>query len=78
MIWRVIVTDSESMTGVAPQCDFQDSLEGNHAGDSGDSAWLDKNGVYDCCPQPHIETYSEDGALRLRALLSELDARLCS
>lgn len=69
--WRVIFTDSESETGVAPICDQPDT-----------HAYVDDNGpgspwVYDCCPHPHIETYSEPGAVRLAALLTELDAGLC-
>jgi hypothetical protein len=66
MQWRVIITDSESLTGVAPVC------ESTHEGDGADY-W-----VYDCCPYPQIETYSEDGARRVAAILTELEAGMCS
>jgi hypothetical protein len=65
--WRTIFTDTESETGVAPVCEQPEY----HDGGSDDS------GVYDCCPHPHIETYSEAGAKRLSALLTELDAGPC-
>jgi hypothetical protein len=58
--WRVIFTDTEGETGVAPVCDDHDDADAR-----------------DCCPHPHIETYSEDGAQRLAALLTELDAGPC-
>lgn len=67
MKWRVIFTDSESLTGVAPEC----PEAGNEHEDESDG------GVYDCCPHPHIETYSEPGAVKLAALLTELDAGPC-
>jgi hypothetical protein len=47
--WRVILTDSESMSGVAPVCDDASSL---HPSDT--EAW-----VCDCCPKPHMECWNE-------------------
>lgn len=75
--WRVVITDSESMTGVAPVCERQ-SEEEHRQYEPGHAEWQDETGVYDCCPHPHIETAWEDGAKRLAALLTELDAGLCS
>lgn len=77
MKWRTIDTDTESRTGVAPVCEQQDRLDGPHGRDDGNDAWADDGGVYDCCPHPHIETYSEPGARRLATLLTELDAGPC-
>ena len=71
MKWRVIITDSESMTGVAPVC--EQPLRGMKHGEGPEGAW-----VYDCCPKPHIETYSEDAATKLAALLTEADAEPCT
>lgn len=65
MKWRTIFTDTESETGVAPVCEQQ--------GDKGHGI----DDVGDCCPHPHIETYSEPGARRLATLLTELDAGPC-
>jgi hypothetical protein len=64
--WRTIFTDTESETGVAPVCDLPHDESGQ-----------DESSVHDCCPHPHIETYSEPGAKRLAALLTELDAGPC-
>jgi len=71
MQWRTIDTDTESRTGVAPVCDNQ------HTGLDYNGSEPDPHGVYDCCPHPHIETYMEDNAERLAALLTELDAGPC-
>lgn len=63
--WRVILTDSESLTGVAPDCpDMLDPLK--HAG---------AYDVQDCCPQPHIECWSEYNALEVVHLLTDIDAK---
>lgn len=76
--WRTIMTDTESMTGVAPVCEQQGDASGEHGCFEGLKVWADEHGVYDCCPHPHIETCWEDGAVRLAALLTELDAGPCS
>jgi hypothetical protein len=73
--WRVIFTDTEGPTGVAPVCEQQDKGPHGRVALLGD--YFDNSGVYDCCPHPHIETYSEPGAQRLAALLTELDAGPC-
>ena len=75
--WRTIFTDSESMSGVAPVCEHQDDVTKHSSGD-GFGKVVDPHGVYDCCPHPHLETGWEDGAKRLAALLTELDAAVCS
>lgn len=67
--WRVIFIDSESETGVAPVCDRPDV----HAMMHGDGPGSPD--VYDCCPNPCIETYSEPGAVRLAALLDRARRR---
>lgn len=73
MMWRTIFTDSESETGVAPVCEQTIGVPvGLHENEPGVGHW-----VYDCCPHPHIETYSEPGATRLATLLTELDAGPC-
>ncbi len=69
--WRVIFTDSESETGVAPICD-QPEVHGAQHGDGPNSPW-----VYDCCPHPHVECWSEQVALDLAQRLTEVDAKLC-
>lgn len=68
MRWRTIYTDSESLTGVAPEC-----LEQNHLEHMED----DPTGVYDCCPGPQLETYGEDIARQLAELLTQADAQPC-
>lgn len=74
--WRVITTDTESMTGVAPVCDQQDDCYGPHGHrDDDDDPQADANGVYDCCPHPHIELWNEDRAAAMAALLTECEAK---
>lgn len=63
MKWRVIYIDSESPSGVGPVCI-------GHIGEP--------HGVYDCCPYPRIETWSEDRATALSVLLTQADAEACS
>jgi len=70
MQWRVIITDTESMTGVAPVCDNE---QGQH-----DAEGDGPGSVYDCCPHPHIELWDEDAAARTAVRFSELEAEACS
>jgi hypothetical protein len=58
--WRVIVTDTETCSGIAPRCNSSQHPEADH----------EDAGVYGCCPEPHIETWSEALAARLVALLN--------
>lgn len=72
--WRVIITDTESMTGVAPVCREQDNPE-KHGNDEGRALpeW-----VFDCCPHPHVEMWDEAQAAQLAETLTSIDAELCS
>ncbi len=70
--WRVIITDSESMTGVAPVCEDPSHDPARHDDDP------DGTHVFNCCPGPHIETYDELSASIVAATLTANDARLCS
>jgi len=76
--WRVILTDSESLTGVAPVCP---ATATNHLIEDDDGAPLPgvhEAGVYDCCPDPHIECYDERLAQQVAEILSKAGAELCS
>ena len=65
--WRVIITDSELESGVAPVC----TAAPNHT--DGDDPW-----VYDCCPGPHIECFSDKAAGLIARALTETEAEVCS
>lgn len=73
MQWRVIITDSESLTGVAPVCPQQNDYEMHGIPDC---AATDTSGVYDCCPGPYIETWSETTAARVAELLTQAGAEM--
>ncbi|MER7280493.1 hypothetical protein ABT369_39250 [Dactylosporangium sp. NPDC000244] len=73
--WRTIITDSESLTGVAPVCDRQDDPSGPHCGDTGRQI---TDWVFDCCPHPHIEVWNETTAATLAQVLTASEAELCS
>jgi hypothetical protein len=75
MKWRVIITDSESLTGVAPVCPRRHGYEVHGVPDC---AAVDTHGVYGCCPHPQIETWSESSADALRNLLNAIGAEPCS
>lgn len=66
--WRVIITDSESMTGVAPVC------ETDHSHHSEDGTSPMEEWVFDCCPHPHLECWSEGKARLIAHELSEAEA----
>lgn len=68
MQWRVIGTDTESETGVAPFCDKPDVHEGGDVSDT----W-----VYDCCPGPHIECWSPVVAETIASRLTDAEAEMC-
>lgn len=68
-MWRVIITDSESPTGVALVCTAEGADDEHHLIDDGpDGPVRDDEGVYDCCPGTQFETYS----IVLAAYLVEL------
>lgn len=73
--WRTIVTDSESLTGVAPVCPRQDDPSGMHCGDRGQ---LIPDWVFECCPHPHLECFDEARAENIRIYLTAADAAVCS
>lgn len=68
--WRVIITDSESPTGVAPVCTEGRSNALHVIDDYPGGPERDEDGVYDCCPWPQFDTYSQDTAAYLVALLN--------
>jgi hypothetical protein len=68
-VWRVVLTDSESLSGVAPVCPG-----GGHRSD--DDPFY--HAVYDCCPGPHIECFSPAAAEHIAGHLSHADAEVCS
>ena len=73
MRWRVIITDSESLTGVAPVCEHQDDPTGPHALDGMQLV----DSVCDCCPHPHIETYNERYAAFLVEYFNANEIGIC-
>ncbi|MFS4103848.1 hypothetical protein [Streptomyces sp. PD-S100-1] len=56
--WRLIATDSESLTGLAPVCTGERTDALHEIPDHPSGPVRDEHGVYDCCPWPQIETYS--------------------
>lgn len=76
MMWRVIVTDSEGPTGIAPVCPDQDDPKRGHAspfdGEPSAADW-----VFDCCPQPHIECHSATVAAEVVRMLNDANAEPC-
>ena len=72
--WRVIGTDTERITGVAPVCPKPDVHAMMHGGPPDDVE------VYDeCCVHgPHLECWGEGTAVRLRDFLNEYGVEVCS
>jgi hypothetical protein len=68
--WRLIITDSESPTGLAPVCTREDGNALHMIDDYPGGPQRDEDGVYDCCPWPQIETYSTVWAAYLVELLN--------
>lgn len=68
--WRLILTDSESFTGLAPVCTGERSDALHEIPDYPGGPKRDEDGVYDCCPWPQVETYSEAVAAYLVELLN--------
>lgn len=69
--WRVIATDSESLTGIAPVCTAGGGL--HVIADYPGGPIRDEEGIYDCCPAPQVETYSAAVAEQLVTLLNAAD-----
>lgn len=71
--WRVIITDSETESGVAPVCPHPDVHAMMHGGAPDDPH------VYDeCCAHPHIECFTEEAAALIARALTEAEAEVCS
>lgn len=68
--WRVIITDSESPTGVAPVCTGEQSDALHMIDDYPGGPKRDEDGVYGCCPWPQFDTYSEATAAYVVELLN--------
>lgn len=68
--WRLIATDSESLTGLSPVCNGDRSNALHQIPDHPGGPIRDEEGVYDCCPWPQIETYSPAVAAYLVELLN--------
>lgn len=77
MNWRTIITDTESLTGVAPVCEDPKheaaaivcGLEPGEAGALGTGPL-----VLDCCPHPHLELWGEAQAEHVRAFFNANEA----
>lgn len=76
MNWRVIITDSESLTGVAPVCESKEHAK--NAAKSGMEEGAGADWVFDCCPYPQIETWSEVKATLIAEVLTLAEAEICS
>lgn len=74
--WRLIVTDTETLSGVAPVCPEQ--RQALHTFSDNGNSFVDDHGVYDCCPHPHIECWSEGDARLVARLLNLVGAEPCS
>ncbi|HJS47204.1 MAG TPA: hypothetical protein VFF37_05775 [Streptomyces sp.] len=68
--WRVIITDSESPTGIAPVCTAEGGDALHMILDYPGGPMRDEEGVYDCCPWPQVDTYSTAFAAYLVELLN--------
>lgn len=72
MKWRVITTDTEGPTGVAPVCEHQDHAHHLEVAQvDGDGTGPD---VFDCCPWPQLELWDEDAAAKTAVRFTELEA----
>ena len=69
--WRVILTDSDGESGVAPICDSPDHARFHHASGPSDP-W-----VYDCCRGPHLECGTGSVARVLAAALTAASVEVC-
>ncbi len=60
--WRVIGTDTENETGIAPVCEAA-----KHSDDF--DSW-----VFDCCPRPQIECWTPHAARQIADALTAAEA----
>lgn len=76
MKWRIIITDSEQPTGVAPECSAMTSPLSAMS-----LHWVDGKintyGVWDCCPHPHLECWTPVRAQALAAMLNDSEVQVC-
>lgn len=68
--WRVIMTDSYNLSGIAPVCPHQDDHTKHSTGAGYMQPPADVTGTYDCCPEPQIEVGLPQWAEQLRDLLN--------
>lgn len=69
-MWRVIITDSESPTGIAPVCTAEGDADLHLWANFGQGLVRVDDGVWDCCPTPQIDTFSTVFASYLVELLN--------
>jgi CheY-like chemotaxis protein len=69
-MWRVIITDSESPTGIAPVCTAEGDVDLHLWANFGHGIERVNDGVWDCCPTPQFDTYSTVLAAYLVELLN--------
>lgn len=69
--WRVILTDTERMTGVAPDCKMIDLVY------AALGLAHDAHVVYDCCSGPHLECHNERAAQTLAHVMNSNGIEVC-
>ena len=77
--WRVITTDAEMASGVAPICPSTSLIAvlGN-VNEHWNGESMDLLGVWDCCPGPHLQCINEHDAQRVMTMLNVLEVEICS
>jgi hypothetical protein len=76
--WRVVETDTESPSGVAPVCDKPTEHAEWTTQSSLTNTRPDSPDTYDCCPGPFIECWSPHTAKQIAAALNAAYAEVCS
>lgn len=76
--WRIIFTDSEGLTGVAPVCPQQNDPKVHTLPDDLFDGEAGVSDVYDCCPEPHIECWTVAAAQKVLEALNGAYAEVCS
>ena len=76
--WRVIITDTETPSGVAPICPGSATLGPANPHWNDQTRYLDLMGVWDCCPGPHLQCINESDAVMLATMLNSLEVEICS
>lgn len=81
MLWRVVITNSETLDGIAPVCPQQMQPGGPHHQSTQPRVaglwtiftrdlWFDRHGIYDCCPPPHLWAPDAHTAAELADMMS--------